>query len=229
MSLKVLQEVLRGQVRGNEPDSRHFVFAYKLMSFKEAQNGTMELKDENLEAVDSMINYFYSFNYESHLYEGAFSDLLELHASVYAVADKYDVPDLKQLAARKFSRDAAVVLIEKRTPFGGFHEAYTSTPTTDRVLRDMVVEFWAAGGATLIKQQGREAVEKFLRDTPDFAHDLAMKYSERPDTPFRGECKCGRNFVHIGRSIFQSRNCDKCSRPVDWKNILGLSVPYSHN
>ncbi|KAI9701780.1 MAG: hypothetical protein M1836_001124 [Candelina mexicana] len=64
------------------------------------------------------------------------------HVDIYGFADKYDIPELKELAATKFkksieeaewwdSKDLAILL----------QKIYSSTPSFDKVLRDIIVDF----------------------------------------------------------------------------------------
>lgn len=175
-----------------------------------------------------MINYFYKFDYETDLRDGAFTDVLELHACVYAVADKYEVLDLKQLAMSKFAADAASVIAQTRNPLPAIKSVYSATHWSDKGLRDIVLQFWSAASGMVIKQQGPDAVEKTLQETPEFAVALAMKYCTQPAVSYKSSCSCGWNWRNVGKALLHSRKCDRCERGIDWKDLLGLTVAYEN-
>jgi hypothetical protein len=93
-----------------------------------------------------MMQYFYNFDYDivkdEDLDEECFEqELLQKHSKVYAVADKYQVPDLKTLARQKFA--ARLCTGERNTPFATEH-VFESTPETDYGLRDICLLWYAA-------------------------------------------------------------------------------------
>ena len=180
----------------------------------------MELLDDNPEAVDVMIKYFYSFEYDGNLKRNSmFADPLELHAAVYAVAEKYDVPDLKSLIVTKFCEDASTVLLQKRNALPAINMVYSSTPECDRGLRDAIIEFWTVASGFIIKHQGREVVEAFMQDNQAFLHDLALHYPTGP----RDECPCWKGSGDLGRML-RMKACDGCGRPLSWTTRLALSM-----
>ncbi|KAK3684701.1 hypothetical protein LTR37_020031 [Vermiconidia calcicola] len=72
--------------------------------FKEAKEdcGMIELEDDNAEALQTLLHYFYNFVYDdSFLGHGS---SLSLPVKVYAIADKYEVPQLQTMAAGKLKK-----------------------------------------------------------------------------------------------------------------------------
>ena len=64
---------------------------------------------------------------------------LVLHTQVYALAEKYDIPSLKQLARSKF--EMAMACFYDSPDFAdAIEEVYCSTIDSDRGLRDIVLE-----------------------------------------------------------------------------------------
>ena len=62
-----------------------------------------------------------------------------VHARMYAIGEKYIIPALKDLAKRYFSE---TVILQSGASLGtSIHEAYTTTPDSDRGLRDVVLTF----------------------------------------------------------------------------------------
>jgi hypothetical protein len=64
---------------------------------------------------------------------------LVLHTKVYALAEKYDIPSLKQLAKRKFEMEMACYF-DSPDFAEAIEEVYCSTIDSDRGLRDVVLE-----------------------------------------------------------------------------------------
>jgi len=105
------------------------------------------------------------------------STVLVNNSRVYAVADYYQIPNLKTLAAAKFSGAGAIWFEE------GFveviEEVYHSTPSTDKTLRRLTCQLAIEHSRkllnnaifmTALSQQGEFA--------KDFVHMLALKHDE---------------------------------------------------
>jgi len=96
---------------------------------------------------------------------------------VYALADKYDCKGLKVLALQKFGK-AVPAATKKGTilPVEAIRLVYSTTPESDRGLRDICVQLWAFVGTWLkAGKVSRDAVQALLRNVPDLAADLAMQ------------------------------------------------------
>jgi hypothetical protein len=111
-----------------------------------------------------MLHFMYHFEYNSESYE---SDMI-FHAEVYQIADKYGVLALKEYAKEKFS-----TAVETDWAMEDFLIAidivYTTTPSWDKGLRDLVVETSSANFEKLID---RYEFCQALRTVSDFAVDL---------------------------------------------------------
>ncbi|KAL8833854.1 MAG: hypothetical protein Q9176_007772 [Flavoplaca citrina] len=67
-------------------------------SFKESLTKTIDLSEDNPLMVDNMMRYFYLLDYPGQEgLEGSF----KLHAQMYVMGDKFDVSDLRKIAARR--------------------------------------------------------------------------------------------------------------------------------
>ena len=68
---------------------------------------------------------------------------LHVHAQMYSLGDKYDVPGLKKEAARRFDKDVEIPgdtkCKETLTLLSVVPHIYATTPDSDRGLRDLVV------------------------------------------------------------------------------------------
>ena len=137
-----------------------------------------------------MIKFSYTFDYETKN-ETSYANFLELHAGVYATAEKYEVPDLKKLAVTKFRND--IVSSKKISPLPAIRLIYSSTPSSDRGFRDVILDLWQVASTPIIEQRGLDIVDRFMRDNPTFASDMALNYGKDRVSP--RNCRCGRLIV----------------------------------
>lgn len=92
---------------------------------------------------------------------------LVLHTKVYALAEKYDVPSLKQLAKSKF--EMAMACYYDSPEFAeAIEEVYCSTIDSDRGLRDIVLEAFKSHPQLANTQD----VYNVIKDTPSLAFEL---------------------------------------------------------
>ena len=106
---------------------------------------------------------------------------LHVHAQMYRLGDKYDLPGLKKEAARRFINDIAIPGDKKRetlTLLSVIPTIYSATPDSDRGLRDLV--------ARHIFQRYRTASKHFIKEldtaleVPQFAGDIIILDRNRP-------------------------------------------------
>jgi hypothetical protein len=89
------------------------------------------------------------------------------HARMYAIADFYEIPGLKNLAQQKFQ--AAAERHWNSTEFGeAVHVVYTTTLAEDRGLRQTVKDILLRHMTLLNKPE----VESIMREIPDLAFDM---------------------------------------------------------
>lgn len=100
----------------------------------------------------------------------------ELHANVYVLAEKYEIPGLKP-AALQHCKSAAELTIDVRNPnfTASIMIAYTETLEEDRGLRDAIVRALDNNLQTL-----KKPIRSLLKQFPDLAYDwLTYKYRSR--------------------------------------------------
>lgn len=92
---------------------------------------------------------------------------LLLHTRVYALAEKYDIPSLKELSQRKF--EMAMACFYDSSEFAeAIEEVYCSTVDTDRGLRDVVLQAFRSHPALATTQD----VYSVIKETPTLAFEL---------------------------------------------------------
>lgn len=92
---------------------------------------------------------------------------LLLHTQVYALAEKYDISALKQLARRKFEMSAACYYDAPELA-DAIEYVYTSTIDSDRGLRDVVLQLFKSHPQLANTQD----VFGVIKGTPSLALDL---------------------------------------------------------
>lgn len=94
-----------------------------------------------------------------------------IHAHMYSIADKYGIPVLKDTAAAKF-KESIEAMFSGEEFFEAVHAVFTTTPDTNTVLRNMVVEHLH----NEMKLYGmHEDFDEEFREMPDLLY-LLWKY-----------------------------------------------------
>lgn len=162
-------------------------------AFSESGERRVVLKGDSLAAVRAMIDYFYTFDYAEPIInpvDRAAEDedpepraVLEAHAHVYALGDKYDIEGTSDLAVQKF-RDCAGELsrndddpaVQSRftEPADGFVTAtefvYKNSSAGDR-MRRLLLDWWC-DGENLLEHIDIHAWETLLADVPGFSSEF---------------------------------------------------------
>ncbi|OJD23475.1 hypothetical protein ACJ73_05172 [Blastomyces percursus] len=129
--LKVHKIVICGQ-------SKYFSHLFD-EEWKEVTENSIDLMDDDPRTIEAMIHFMYGFDYDSSgNSRGRISPML-FNARVYGVAEKYGVSHLKQEAKAKFE-DAVRTCWDMDDFPPVIMEVYTSTISTDRGLRDVLVD-----------------------------------------------------------------------------------------
>ncbi|KAH7625221.1 hypothetical protein SMAC4_12941 [Sordaria macrospora] len=161
-------------------------------SFKEAQEGKIDLPEDDPRLVHIMVHYLYHFDYDVQLQQersgfdglemdgygtnvnGPVADTLLTHAKIYALAEKYLVRGLKAVALRKF-KAAATVSLDIDDFLGAALVVYESTIEDDRGLRDVVVETFYKHSKWLDKEKVRDVVKELGALTYDMVIYMRQK------------------------------------------------------
>jgi hypothetical protein len=137
---------------------------------------------EDASAIDHMIRYFYHHNYpspfptqrdQSKLTTDVITKgILIIHAKMYAMGEKYQVPGLKALAVNKFR----ACWYKTNSGLGtAIVVAYMSTPETDQPLREMVVDM-------LVRSPWMpktEVLDETIKRIPELVYALYRKIANR--------------------------------------------------
>lgn len=167
-----------------------------LTYFQEEQTQELKLPAEEEFLIRRLLCYRYTTGYSDEPYDDeknppsdikapAYVNRLHLNAQMYSIADKYDVPSLKEKAGEKF--DSAIYAHQKMHSSTGaslvdeIMEAipyiYSSTPDRDRRLRDRAVG--------VVRYKWREVgnhpgLQDLLAVVPEFFEERNIQYFQLP-------------------------------------------------
>ena len=91
--------------------------------------------------LKKMVNFFYSMNYDDEIPEETGDEtrppisLLQLHARMFALGDRYDIPGLRDMAVKKYSFRASAPGVPLEL-LESIYDVYKGTPASVRQLRD---------------------------------------------------------------------------------------------
>jgi sulfur relay (sulfurtransferase) DsrC/TusE family protein len=127
-----------------------------------------DMKDEHPRIVEAMIRSFYGLHYDIN--QPPQMCPLLFNVKVYAIADKFEVEYLKIQAKLTFVTLAQDYWNSDEFLTAAF-EAYTTTPKSDRGLRDVVVAVCQKHRKEL---REKKAFEKLVEETPGLATDIVL-------------------------------------------------------
>ena len=153
-----------------------------LMTAKEGLSGEIDLKDDEPDMVDNMLQFLYTSNYQDNADGGR---PLLVNAKMYSIGDKYNIPTLKTLATEKFS-----AALGASWDIVGFPEVietvYTTTPGSDRGLRDCLAPVLVEHKKELHDHEGFVGLVRNKLADGDFAVDVINVWTGHQD---RNKCK----------------------------------------
>lgn len=127
-----------------------------------------------------------------------------IDAKIYAIADKYELDGLKGVAKVAFT--GAVYEHWDTDQFVGAAEVvYTSTPDSDRGLRDVVTALTWRKQMTLL---ARKDVQTLLGDVAGFSKDVMQEVCKAASS-YATDCYCEDCNREVVPTIF--KRCPKCS------------------
>ena len=150
-----------------------------------------------------MLHFLYTADYEIDP-EHEPSTALSMHAHVFTLADKYDLPALMSSAKQKYESLQAKISLQECLP--SISEVY-SLPRSENSLRDTAVRFARERlKRGLRKEKVRAAIWQVVNEVPEYGFDLLESFV---NIPLKGRCRdCGPN---QGAIALQAR-CKSCSR-----------------
>ncbi|CAG7561070.1 unnamed protein product [Fusarium equiseti] len=171
--------------------------------WKESIEGVINVADFDVTVVEAMVHFLYHQDY----YVPSEQSAMAFHATMYQIADKYDVQSLKQVARAKFS--TAVVELE------GWDEVefpsvislvWSTTLPNDRGLRDVVSATSLKNLAALLE---KDSFIEELTVNGLFAVELIRSQKERFGNILRYRCNDCKDAFDFGNKKSLSDDIDR--------------------
>ncbi len=149
---------------------------------------TINLSHDDFEAVGSFIEFLYTGDYFPKKVPGQRSletdpsipavdeegvHLLK-HARVYTLADRFQMPHLKNLASTKIH----CVSSTAKGEITYARYVYEFTKKEDTVIRSPIVSFWASRSHTL-RTEAEAEFRSLCLEFPEFGYDILSEYTRR--------------------------------------------------
>ena len=164
----------------------------------------MNLNDVPFLMLDKLVQFFYSMDYDDILPENADVFLLKLHAKMFALADRFEIPDLLSVVANKYSF-RCLTSWEPLEFLSSIQDVYDGRPPSVSSLRRIA---YTAIRRNLPAMLDDEIVlgqyDQTVTESPDFAQDLLRSYVMNPVFS-----RCYTCSSHQGMEILQVR-CKQC-------------------
>lgn len=165
--------------------------------------------------LEKMVDFLYSMSYDDEIPKQTEQEagnhrfsLLQLHARMFALGDRYDIPGLREVAVKKYS-SRSVVSWEPLEFLESIYDVYRRTPPSIRQLRN------AAGN--LMRKNLRKMVEdkviaisyeKVIDEPPEFTKDMLRIFVK---VPLYGDCNtCNSNQAFEALQI----RCKRCGKGI---------------
>lgn len=155
--------------------------------FKEATERKVTLHEDPPYAVKLMVDWFYNFDYIDVPNSAETTDsgvekwALEVHSTMFTLADKYDIPNLKAYALARAQRVSTRCCADKwlarrsQNMLAGTLHAFQNAPPTDDRLCKALLAGWVANDKRLLRHTDKEALESAMAETPNFASALVAE------------------------------------------------------
>lgn len=152
--------------------------------FQDAREHIITLHEDSELAVRMMMQYFRTLDRKVTSISDDVRHLLCAHSAVFAIADKYLVSGLKDVAFDKFvdeatsmpvafegnsNRERLAAVLLKAVP-----HVFLNTPPADDRLRKWVVNRFLERENELLKRCGKASFDKVVREVPEFASEMLL-------------------------------------------------------
>ena len=143
---------------------------------QEAKEAILTFVDEDPVLIEEMLHYLYTMQYPQTALSLRKAKDMVVDAKMYSIADKYDLPDLKQKALKAFG---PLLALHHSDPL--FTEAasyvYGMTIDSDRGLRDVVKSFVWRNRSVIL---ARKDVQECIMHNEGFKDDVLLSLFANP-------------------------------------------------
>ena len=148
----------------------------KLITLQEASTNTIDLTKDTLNLVARLIDCLYLGFYKDFKAKDDaqyWKSAHQLHADMFSLGDKYDCAVLKESALLKFKEHTNKNAVQDLLGFiASIPIVYSSTPDSERALRDVVVNKVRGAPDCFLVEGVRASFQKAVYEVPEFSWDL---------------------------------------------------------
>ncbi|OAL42720.1 hypothetical protein IQ07DRAFT_525665, partial [Pyrenochaeta sp. DS3sAY3a] len=156
--------------------------------------------------LENLVEFFYSMDHDEVMPEGTNVSPLQLHAQMFALADRYDISELLSVAAKKYC-ERCTNSWEPIEFLDSIEDVYELTPASmDSLRKAACVTIRRHLPGILDDSVTAERYEKALSENPDFAKDLLHSYIDKPLFGHCGTCHSEQSMEPL-----QTR-CQRCKK-----------------
>ncbi|KAM3449329.1 hypothetical protein MY3296_007025 [Beauveria thailandica] len=191
--------------------------------YQEKENGIYEIKDSLYPYVFAMVTFMYTGFYEAP-YEDS-TVLLEghpevvFHAGMVALADKYLIPSLRELALENFN-ECVELEMDFRSLLRSVSGVYAIEGDGSAELRRILVSRFEVGLASYIDENGmKDFLRKISESNPQFTTDLATALLLTAPTARCNQCRVAVHMTQARVTTGPSK-CDYCRETVDFEPLV---------
>lgn len=177
------------------------------------------MSDEDETVLSKMIGFIYTSDYDP----GDLSPLL-LHAALYAVAVKYQMPALQALTKRRFQDDLRFGEKAQIPNAAVVPAVYDRTAENDRGLRDLLIHYFSRDLKALLEDKDFQQV---LKDNPDFAIDL-LRYHKRDDDQMEAANAGRSGVISICRFCAAAEKKFAAGNPIEYVSLISQHMTDSN-
>ncbi|KAM3068339.1 hypothetical protein ACMFMG_009478 [Clarireedia jacksonii] len=202
--------------------SNYFLKAFQ-GDWKESKDGRIHLQGDDVFAVEAMLQFMYTFDYNASGGAKSSSSPMVFNAKVYSIADKYEVLSLKSHAKQKFETTVDTCWDMDDFPHA-ITEVYNSTPSVDQGLRKVVVDAACKHIDQLLsKQEFRDVLEGTEGFAPDVTQTLAMcQRQSKTSSQVKYRCpNCSKQWEAVLPLVGDNYCCIHCgNRRSNWASYI---------
>ena len=147
--------------------------------------------------LKKMVNFFYSLSYNDNISEATDQETpshispLQLHARMFTLGDRFDIPGLRDVAVKKYSSRCAISL-EPLEFIESIYDVYKRTPASAGQLRNAACILLRKNLLKMLDDEAFATIyEKVVIEVPEFTRDMLELYVE---ASLNGDCStCSSN------------------------------------
>lgn len=172
--------------------------------------------------LKKMVDFLYSMSYDDEIPNQTEEEagnqclsLLQLHARIFALGDRYDIPGLRDVAVKKYS-SRSLVSWEPLEFLESIYDVYRRTPPSVRQLRDVAGNLMRKNLRNMVEDKViATSYEMVIDELPEFTKDILRIFVK---VPLYGNCNtCNSTQAFEALQI----KCKRCGKGIS----LGMAGP----